>query len=80
MPTVLVIGRYRFYFYSRENGEPPHIHVESGDQLAKYWLEPVKLASSKRIRDHELTVLGKLVIENREAFLKAWHDHLNSEE
>ena len=36
MPTVLTIGEYRFYFYSRENGEPPHIHVEAGDRLAKY--------------------------------------------
>lgn len=59
MPTVLTLGEYRFYFYSRENGEPPHIHVESGDRLAKYWLEPVELASSKRFKDHELTEIAK---------------------
>ena len=41
MPTVLREAGYRFYFYSRENDEPPHIHVEHGDKLAKYWLEPV---------------------------------------
>ncbi len=27
MPTVMRIGPYRFHFYSRENNEPPHIHV-----------------------------------------------------
>ena len=43
MPTVLQTEGYRFYFYSRENQEPPHIHVEFGDKLAKYWLEPVEL-------------------------------------
>ncbi len=43
MPTVLVVGSYRFFFYSRENAEPAHIHVESGDRIAKYWLEPVEL-------------------------------------
>jgi hypothetical protein len=40
MPTVLTFQEYRFYFYSRENNVPPHIHVEWGDKLAKYWLEP----------------------------------------
>jgi len=43
MPTVLNIDGYRFFFYSRENGEPPHIHVEYGDKLAKYWLDPLDL-------------------------------------
>jgi hypothetical protein len=28
MPTVLLLQQYRFYFYSRENNEPPNIHVE----------------------------------------------------
>jgi hypothetical protein len=43
MPTVLRLDRYRFYLYSREPNEPPHIHVEWGNRLAKFWLEPVKL-------------------------------------
>ena len=80
MPTVLVVGSYRFFFYSRENAEPAHIHVESGDRIAKYWLEPAELASSKRFKAHELTTLWKLVAEYQEAFLKAWHDHLDPEE
>ena len=79
MPTVLTIGTYRFYFYSRENQEPPHIHVEAGDRLAKYWLEPVELASSKRFRDHELTTIGQIVAQNCELLLKAWHDHFDAE-
>ena len=41
MPTILREAGFRFYFYSRENDEPPHIHVEHGDKLAKYWLDPV---------------------------------------
>lgn len=79
MPTVLAIGEYRFYFYSRENGEPPHIHVEAGDRLAKYWLQPIELASSKRFRDHELTAVRGLVVDHREQLLKAWHDHFDAE-
>lgn len=75
MPTVLRVGGFRFYFYSDEGSEPPHIHVIAGEKLAKYWLEPVELAFSKRFRSHELNTVRDLVIEHRQAFLEAWHDH-----
>ena len=78
MPTVLRIEGYRFFFYSGENNEPPHIHVEFGDRLAKFWLEPVELASSKRFRAHELTLLRALVLEHRKAFLEAWNEHFDA--
>lgn len=29
MPTVLRIGRFRFFFFSNEREEPPHIHVKA---------------------------------------------------
>jgi hypothetical protein len=44
MPTVLRTGPYRFFFYSHEPGEPPHVHVDRDNQSAKFWLEPVELA------------------------------------
>jgi len=78
MPTVLNLNGYRFFFYSRETHEPPHIHVENGDKLAKYWLEPVELASSKRFRDHELTQIRLLVLANRSLFVEASNDYFNA--
>ena len=36
MPTVLRLGAYRFYFYSQDGREPPHIHVEREDNRAKF--------------------------------------------
>lgn len=36
MPTVLRIGRFRFFFYSNENAEPPHIHVKVAENEAKF--------------------------------------------
>ena len=80
MPTILRLDGYRFYFYSGEGNEPPHIHVEFGDKLAKYWLEPVELASSQRVRSHELGDVRRLVVEHRIEFLKAWYDHFSSED
>ena len=75
MPTVLRIGPYRFFFYSNENSEPPHIHVENDEKVAKYWLELVHLASSHGFRSHELTQVRALVVEHREKFLEAWHEY-----
>ncbi len=47
MPTVLLLRGFRFFFFSGEGSEPSHIHVEHGDQVAKFWLNPVQLASSE---------------------------------
>lgn len=74
MPTVRRIGSARFFFYSNEGVEPPHIHVEQSGAVAKFWLQPVSLASSTRLRGHELRRLERLVAEHQREFLEAWHD------
>ena len=50
MPTVLRIGRFRFYFFSNEREEPPHIHVKAAQDQAKFWLNPIQLASNYGFR------------------------------
>lgn len=75
LPTVLRIDGYRFFFYSNEGNEPPHIHVESRDEAAKFWLDPVDLAESHGFRSHELTRLRDMVLEHRVRFVEAWNDH-----
>jgi hypothetical protein len=77
MPTVLRIGAYRFYFYSSEKGEPPHIHVQRERFLARFWLNPVALAGPKRFASHELRTIQKPVGESREIFLEAWNEHIS---
>jgi hypothetical protein len=39
MPTILRSGALRFFFYSLENAEPPHVHIESGDAGAVAWIQ-----------------------------------------
>ncbi len=77
MPTVLRIGPYRFFFYSNENGEPVHIHIQCDRKLAKFWLQPITLASSTRFSAKELRKLEKLVNQNKEILLEAWNDHFS---
>lgn len=62
MPKVLEKFDFRFFFFSREAQESPHIHVEHGDKVAKYWLNPVELASSVGFRAHALSKVRALVI------------------
>jgi hypothetical protein len=40
MPTLLLLNRFRFFFYSNENDEPIHVHVTKGEAAGKIWLEP----------------------------------------
>lgn len=73
-PTVRLLGPYRFFFYSGDFGEPCHIHVERERATAKFWLEPVSLAASRRFPAHELRRLEELVRANAEVFVEAWHE------
>jgi Protein of unknown function (DUF2442)/Domain of unknown function (DUF4160) len=61
----LRISGFCFFFYNFEGSEPPHIHVEHGDGLAKFRLDPVQLAKSRGLRAHELNRRRALVIDSR---------------
>lgn len=78
MPTVLVIGPYRFYFYSHEPNEPPHIHVDRDGFSAKFWLKKVSLAKNLGFRQYELSTLYELVTEYQKYLLNEWHEYFGS--
>jgi hypothetical protein len=78
MPTVLRIGPYRFYFWSHELNEPPHIHVDRDEQSAKYWLQPISLAKSIGFKKHELRRIETIVREHERELLEAWHVHFRT--
>jgi Domain of unknown function (DUF4160) len=78
VPTVLRIGPYRFFFYSNENGEPAHIHVQRDRAVAKFWLNPVTYASSTGFSANELSKLLKIIIENQLAFEEAWNEYFSN--
>lgn len=75
MPTVLRIGGYRFYFYSHEPNEPPHIHIDRGNWSAKFWLKPVSLARNIGFSAKELNKLQALVKEHQNQLLEAWYGY-----
>ena len=78
MPTVLRLGPYRFYFYSHEPNEPPHIHIDRDNLSAKFWTETPALARKLGYPARELNKLLRLVQENQKILLEAWHGYFGS--
>jgi hypothetical protein len=77
MPTIFIKEGFRFFFFSNEGNEPPHVHVELADGYAKYWLDPISLAQSIGFNARPLRRIRILVDANREDILKTWYDHFN---
>ena len=75
MPTILKVGRHRFFFFSREDQEPPHIHVESAENAAKFWLRQVTLDWAVGYNSKELRQVRQIVEEHAEFFLEKWYEH-----
>ncbi len=77
MPTILRIGRYRFYFFSNENNEPPHIHIKAESDQAKFWLIPIELASSYGFKAHELNEIEEIILEHFTELMEAWNERFS---
>jgi Domain of unknown function (DUF4160) len=78
MPTVGHIGPYRFFLYASDRDEPPHIHVEREDRIAKFWLDPVRLQSSGGFSRVEIARIGRLVNTRQSLFMEAWNEYFHS--
>lgn len=75
MTTVSRIGPYRIYFYSHEPNEPSHVHVDRDYQSCKFWLGPVALARNLGFSAKELRKIERIITENEQDFLEAWHEY-----
>jgi hypothetical protein len=74
MPTVFRSGPYRFYFYSHEPNEPPHVHVDRDSDTAKFWIDPVGLARNLGYSGRELRTIERIIREHQQELLEAWND------
>ena len=77
MPTILRYKGYRFYFYSHEPNEPPHIHVDKDNLSAKFWLSPVFLARNIGFSGKELRKMQSIVESNQTKFLEAPNEYFS---
>lgn len=74
----LRIGPFRFYFYSHEPNEPPHVHVDKDGCSAKFWLRKVVLADNLGFAKKELKELHKMVNEHQKHLLGQWNEYFSA--
>jgi Domain of unknown function (DUF4160) len=74
MPTLLRVEGFRFFFFSNEGWEPPHVPVSKGDGVAKLWLVPIALAYSSGLTPAELRQVRELTREHAWTFVERWHE------
>lgn len=79
MPTVFRQGPYRFYFFSHEPNEPPHIHVDRDASSAKFWLNPLSLARSVGFSAKELGEIARIVRARQTVLQEAWHGYFGDQ-
>jgi hypothetical protein len=74
-PTIFRHGDLRFFFFSREESRL-HVHVQSPDGEAKFWLDPViALAQNHRRKPQDLMEAPRLVGEHEPQIRSAWSRH-----
>ena len=66
---------YRFFFFSEEGLEPPHIHVEKAGKVAKIWLDPISVAKNYGFTNKEMKYILSVVREHQKEFLERWNEY-----
>ena len=77
MPSILREGPYRFFFYSGDRDEPPHVHVARDNKVAKFWLDPVRILRSGGLRRPEMLRVQRIIEENHRLLVEAWNDYFD---
>ena len=75
VPTVLRSGPYRLFFFAGDRDEPPHVHVERDDRIAKFWLDPVRLQRSGGFSRVEIARIETLVSDRQVGLMEAWNEY-----
>ncbi len=76
MPTILILKGYRFFFYSSDVGEPPHVHVEKGDAEAKIWLIPeIKPQYFNGFKTQEKKEILEIIHQKKEFLKTKWNEY-----
>ncbi len=78
MPTLLRWNGYRFFFYSADRWEPPHVHVVKGEGEVKIWLNDLTVAVNFGYSARELNEIILKTREEREALLSAWKTYFGA--
>ena len=82
MPQVCKILGYLIFFWSREENEPPHVHICKGKphkDATKIWMEELpRLEHNKsEIPAHDLNRIMQWLTINRDFVIAKWNEHFD---
>jgi len=77
MPSIFRAGSYRFFFYASDRDEPIHVHVERDDNVAKFWIDPIRLHNSGGFSRVELRQIRSIIVENQMLLTEAWNEYFS---
>ena len=78
MPVIIKEGPYLIQFFSADENEPPHVHVRRDNNIAKFWLNPVRLQNMGGFRGVEIRRIRRIIEDNEDTLLDAWNDYFGS--
>lgn len=84
MPKALLdfLG-YKFFFWSNENNEPPHIHISKGaptENATKFWIKKDGIEmvhNNSQISANDLRKITRYILSNRADIIAAWFDYFS---
>jgi len=76
-PTIFREKDFRFFFFSNENNEPAHIHIEKDNKYAKIWLDRLDIAKNYGFTAKEINFILKLAFYNKEEFIRSWDEYFD---
>lgn len=76
MPEIFRFFGFSFFFYSKEH-EPPHIHVEGKDGMAKFEWNGEQFAVSERhnIKTSDFKKIRTAIDDNADLIIKRWKEY-----
>ena len=74
MPEVFRAEGYVVFFYANEGHQPIHVHVRKAGGFAKFWIDPIALESSERMKTRELARAEELIGEHVELIRRRWDE------
>jgi hypothetical protein len=72
VPTLLRNHGLRYFFWSNEGNEPPHVHVSRDDNEAKFWLDPVRLDRNYGLSPADVRRATLTITEHEHEFIAAY--------
>ncbi|MCK9226059.1 MAG: DUF4160 domain-containing protein [Candidatus Muirbacterium halophilum] len=77
-PTIFREKGYRFFFFSNENNEPAHIHVEKDDKYGKIWLDNIDIAKNYGFSAKEINNILHIINIKKSDFIRSWNEYFTN--